>query len=69
MLGHRESVRDIVSRQSDDPYIASWCAKGDALVAKIAEVVHQERDPWSIDDLEIRTWMADGGVLMRERGS
>jgi len=63
ILEHLQSVRALVSDESYDPHIARWCAKGDMLVTKIAEVVHGERDPWSIDDAEMRIWLADGSVL------
>ena len=67
ILERLQSVRDLASGESRDGHIARWCAKGEALVAKIAEVVHRERDPWSIDDAEERIWLADGNLLEHHR--
>ena len=61
-----QRVRELAGGDNSDAHIASWCAKGEMLIAKVAEVVHRERDPWSIDDAEIGRWLADGSVLERD---
>ena len=66
MLARLASVREFASRESDDRHVSRWYAKGEVLVAKVAEVVHGERDPWSIDDAERRIWLSDGNLLKRE---
>jgi hypothetical protein len=64
ILDHVRSVRELAS--SEDPHLARWCAKGELLVAMMAEVVHRERDPWSIDDGEMRMWLMEGTSLRRD---
>jgi hypothetical protein len=68
MLEQLQSVRELASGESEDPRIARWCARGETLVTKLAEVVHRDRDPWSIDDREIRVWLTDGISLAGDSG-
>ncbi len=58
-------VQALASDERDNRHIARWCAKGEILATKFAEVVHRERDPWSIDDAELRIRLADGRLLER----
>jgi hypothetical protein len=66
ILDHVRSVPALASGESEDPHLARWCAKGEMLVAMMAEVVHRERDPWSIDDGEIRIWLMEGTLMRRD---
>ena len=69
ILQHLERVRELARGETEDPHISRWCAKGELLVTKMAEVVHGERDPWSIDHHELRSWLADGRLLERDHAA
>ena len=40
-----------------------WFAEGDTIVAEIAEIVHHERDPGTVNEQAIREWQRQGRQL------
>jgi hypothetical protein len=60
-----ERIDELVGRDIHEPQVQQWYADGDEIVQALAEAVHGEIDPRTLDERAVRAWQADGREIER----